>query len=69
MAELENRGIPVVVLVGEPFLPMAEARAVSLEYPDARLVVFEHPIAGTEESSVREKGARLVDAVLEAFLR
>ena len=52
-----------------PFLPMAEARAVTLEYPDARLVVFEHPIAGSDEASVREKGRGLVDDVIEAFLR
>jgi len=48
---------------------MAEARAVSLEYPDARLVIFEHPIAGTDEDSVRAKGRGIVDDVIEAFLR
>ncbi len=50
-------------------MPMAQARAASLEYPDARLVVFEHPINSIDESSVRERGRRIVDEVIEAFLR
>lgn len=50
-------------------MPMAEARALSLEYPDARLVVFEHPINSIDETAVRERGARVVDEVIEAFLR
>ena len=61
--------MPAVALVGGPFMPMAQARAASLEYPDARLVVFEHPINSIDESSVRERGHRIVDEVIEAFLR
>jgi len=68
LAELEKRGIPTVVLVSEPFLPMAEAQAVTLEYPSARLVTFEHPLAGIDEDSVRVKADLLVDSVIERFL-
>ena len=50
-------------------MPMAEARARSLDYPDVRLVVFEHPINSLDETSVRQRGARVVDQVIEAFLR
>lgn len=58
----------MVVLVSEPFYPMAEAEAIALEYPDARLVTFEHPLAGLPENHVRAKGEKLVDDVVAAFL-
>lgn len=66
---MEERGVPAVALVGGPFMPMAEARARSLDYPDARMVVFEHPINSVDESTVIERGHRVVDDVIEAFLR
>ena len=66
---MEERGIPAVALVGGPFMPMAEARAASLEYPNARMVVFEHPINSVDEGIVRERGLRIVDDVIAAFLR
>jgi hypothetical protein len=66
---MEERGVPAVALVGGPFMPMAEARAISLDYPDARMVVFEHAINSVDESIVRERGKRIVDEVIEAFLR
>ena len=66
---MEERGIPAVALVGGPFMPMAEARVISLEYPEARMVVFEHPINSADEEVVRERGQRIVDEVIEAFLR
>jgi hypothetical protein len=68
LAELEGRGVPCVCLTAHPFLPLGEAYASSIEYP-ARLVVFEHPIAGKSESEVREKAEGMVDAVIEAFRR
>lgn len=66
---MEERGVPAVALVGGPFTPMAKARALSLEYPDVRLVVFEHPINSVDENTVRERGRDIVDEVIEAFLR
>jgi hypothetical protein len=67
--QFEERGVPAVALVGGPFMPMAKARALSLEYPDARIVVFEHPINSVDEAAVRARGDRIVDEVIEAFLR
>ncbi len=67
--QLEERGVPAVALVGGPFMPMAKARALSLEYPDVRLVEFEHPINSVDASAVRERGRQIVDEVIEAFLR
>jgi hypothetical protein len=59
----------VVVLVGDAFLELARAQAAALDFPDARLAVFEHPIAGTPEASVRAKGEALVSDVIAAFAR
>lgn len=50
-------------------MPLARAQANAVEYPDARLVEFAHPIASTGQGSVREKGAKLADDVIAAFLR
>lgn len=57
------------MLVSEPFVPMAEAQAVTLEYPHARLVVFEHPLAGLDEDAVAAKAAGLAEAVIERFIK
>ena len=66
---MEEWGVPAVAMVGTPFEPLAQARAISLKYPDARYVVFEHPINSVDEEIVRERGRRVVDEVIEAFLR
>ena len=58
-----------VVLVSEAFLPMAEAQALALEYPDARLVTFPHPLAGLDEATVAERAEDLVDRVIGALLK
>jgi hypothetical protein len=66
---MEERDVPAVALVGTPFVPMAHARAASLDYPDLRMVVFEHPINNADEATVRDRALRIVDEVIEAFLR
>jgi hypothetical protein len=66
---MEERGIPAVALVGTPFMPMAAARAASLDFPQVRIVEFEHPINSLSEADVCARGRGLVDDVIEAFLR
>lgn len=63
-AELEKRGIPALCLVAHPFVPMADAQSIALEYPDLRTTVFEGPIAGIDEKSVRAKGHAVADSVI-----
>lgn len=65
---MEERGIPAVALVGGPFMPMAVARAASLDFPGARMVEFEHPINSLDEADVRECGQRIVADVMKALL-
>lgn len=67
MAQLERRGVPCVCLTGHPFVPLGKAYAKSLDYP-ARLVVFDHPIAGKSEGEIREKAEGLADTVIKALL-
>lgn len=57
------------MLVSEPFLPLGTAQAATLEYPDARLVAFRHPLAGIDDDGVRERADAVVDRVLESLLR
>lgn len=63
-AQMERRGIPSLCLVAHPFVPMAEAQSIALEYPDLRRTVFEGPIAGISEDSVRSKGRAIADQVI-----
>jgi hypothetical protein len=56
------------VLVSEPFVSMAKAQAVTLEYPAARLVVFPHPLAGLDEDGVRARAQGVVDEVVARLL-
>lgn len=53
--------------MGDAFAELARAQAAALEYPDARLAVFEHPLAGNPPELVRRKADALVDDVIAAF--
>lgn len=63
-AEMEKRGIPALCLVAHPFVPMADAQSIALEYPDLRTAVFPGPIAGIDEDSVRAKGDAIAESVI-----
>jgi hypothetical protein len=67
VAQLEQRGVPTVCMTGHSFKGLAEAYAESLGFP-ARIVVFEHPIAGRGEAEVRTKAETLIGTVIESFL-
>jgi hypothetical protein len=66
-AELEKLGVPALCLVAHPFVPMATAQSIALEFPDLRMVVFEGPIAGASTDAVQAKGRAVVDHVISAF--
>jgi hypothetical protein len=67
VAQLESRGLPTVCMTGHSFLGLADAYSESLGFA-ARLVVFEHPIAGRGEQEVRAKADALVHDVMESFV-
>lgn len=66
-AEMEKRGIPALCLVAHPFVPMATAQSIALEYPGLRTVVFEGPIAGIAEEQVRAKGRAIAANVVSTL--
>ena len=63
-AQMERRGIPSLCLVAHPFVPMAAAQSIALEYPDLRTAVFEGPIAGISVDEVWAKGRTIADSVI-----
>ena len=63
--ELEDRGVPTVVVHTEAFESAAVAHAKSLGRPDfAGSVFLKHPVAALDRDSVRQR----VDDVMPAIL-
>jgi hypothetical protein len=67
--ELEEAGIPTVLLATKPFEPMARGAAGARDLPDARIVAVPHPLGGIDEDTVRARAAGAVDAVRELVTR
>jgi hypothetical protein len=61
--QLEEAGIPTVLLATKPFEPMARGAAAARDLPDARIVAISHPLGGVDEDTVRARAASAVDAV------
>jgi hypothetical protein len=61
--QLEEAGIPTVLLATKPFEPMARGAAAARDLPDARIVVIPHPLGGIDEDAVRARAASALDAV------
>jgi hypothetical protein len=66
--ELEDRGVPTVVIHTEAFRSAAQAHVHSLGRPDfARSVFVRHPIAALDRASVRERVNEVMPQVLAAL--
>jgi len=63
--QLEAAGVPTVLLVTQPFLPMATGAASARDLPDARIVAVPHPLGGIDEDAVATRADAVIDAVLE----
>ena len=61
---MERRGVPTILVVTEPFLPLALYEADRRGMPEARIVVIEHPLGGTEPDEIVRRAAAAGDAVL-----
>jgi hypothetical protein len=66
VAELEKRGIPTLCMTGHPFVSLGEAYADSLGYA-ARMIVFEHPIAGKGDDVVADRADKALDEIFTSF--
>ena len=66
--ELEDRGIPTVVMHTEAFRSAASAHIQSLGRPDfGRSVFVRHPIAALDRAAVRERVDEVVPDILAAL--
>ena len=62
--QLEEAGIPTVVLVTDAFEALARQAAEAYAFARARVVVVPHPLGGVADDMVRAKGGAAVEAVL-----
>ena len=68
--ELEDRGVPTVVLHTEAFRSAAQAHIQSLGRPDfARSVFVRHPIAALDRASVRGRVDEVIPDILAALVQ
>lgn len=66
LADLERRGIPGVFLASTEFVDAAEAQAVALGFPAARVFV-PHPIQDRTDEEMRALADAAVEAILAAI--
>jgi hypothetical protein len=63
-AELEERGIPTVVLCTEKFMDSAAAHAVAYGLPEARVVAVQHPLAAIAPPEVVARADAVVERIV-----
>ena len=61
----EERGIPGIAVVTEPFQPTGTAMATTWGLPGFRFASTPHPIANLTSADLDERAARLTAAVVE----
>jgi Fe-S cluster biogenesis protein NfuA len=65
--ELERLGKPAVVVTTTKFLPIAETMAANFGLADTRLLVFPHPLGGTDSGTLHRWAESAVDALVALF--
>jgi len=63
--ELEEAGIPAVVVTTTMFEPVASTLSANLGLADTRRLVLPHPIGGTDEATLRDWADNAADRVIE----
>jgi hypothetical protein len=66
--ELEKRGIPVVLLITEPFIETARAAAAMAGMPDYGFVVVPHPLSRLNRNQIHDRAEAAADAVVRRML-
>jgi hypothetical protein len=66
IADLERRGIPGIFLASTEFVDAAEAQAVALGFPAARVFV-PHPIQDRTDDEMRALADAAVEEILAAL--
>jgi hypothetical protein len=67
IADLENRGIPGVLIASTEFAEGAEAQAKALGFP-ASAVYVPHPIQDRTDQEMRDLADGAVDAIIAAIV-
>jgi len=65
--QLEDAGIPTVVVTTTGFHNLTVQVAHALGLPEARIVVVEHPIGGIETPAVLDRAASITEEVLRLW--
>ena len=65
--QLEDAGIPTVVVTTTGFHNLTMQVAAALGVPDLRVVVVEHPIGGIEAPAVLDRAASITEEVLRLW--
>jgi hypothetical protein len=65
IADLERRGLPGVFIASTEFIEAAEAQAVALGFPSARVFV-PHPIQDRTDEEMRALADAAVDQIVAA---
>jgi hypothetical protein len=62
--QLEDRGVPTVVVTTTGFENLTRQVAVAFGLPTARIVTVAHPLGGIEEDAVLARAATIVEDVM-----
>jgi len=61
--------VPALLVVTEPFVPLARYESERRGLPDTRMVVIEHPLGGIAAEEVLRRAAAVRDDVLALVAR
>jgi hypothetical protein len=64
---LEQRGRPTVVVTTTRFLDLTNRVAANFGMPDARVVVVDHPLGGTDEATIVAWAEAAVERAVALF--
>ena len=65
--QLEQRGKPTIVVTTTKFLDLTQRVAANFGLPDARILVVDHPLGGTDETTILEWADLAVDRAVSLF--
>jgi len=65
--ELENAGVPAVVVTTTKFNPVATTLSANFGLADTRRLVLPHPLGGTDEATLFDWADAAIDDLIELF--
>jgi hypothetical protein len=65
--QLEQRGKPAIVVTTTKFLDLTQRVAANFGLPDARILVVDHPLGGTDEQTILDWADAAVERAVTLF--